>query len=73
LFPTTRSSSLDSNRRISLAAGLLFLLTFATSIAALALFQPVLDDPAGYVAGIGADNRIVFGAFLELDRLLVRS
>jgi hypothetical protein len=57
---------LDSNRRISLAAGLLFLLTFATSIAALALFQPVLDHPVGYVAGTGADNRIVLGAFLEL-------
>jgi hypothetical protein len=44
----------------------LFLLTFVTAIAALALFQPVLDDPVGYVAGSGADNRIFFGAFLEL-------
>jgi hypothetical protein len=30
------------------------------------LFQPVLDDPAGYIAGAGQDNRIFFGAFLEL-------
>ena len=30
------------------------------------LFQPVLDDPAGYIAGAGADNRIFLGAFLEL-------
>jgi hypothetical protein len=44
----------------------LFLLTFATSIPALALFQPVLDDPVGYVANGGSDNRIFFGAFLEL-------
>jgi Domain of unknown function (DUF4386) len=56
----------DSNRRISLTAGLLFLATFVTAIAALALFQPVLDDPVGYVAGAGSDNRIFFGAFLEL-------
>ncbi len=31
--------------------GVLFLITFVTSIPALALFQPVLDDPAGYIAG----------------------
>jgi hypothetical protein len=46
--------------------GVLFLVTFVTSIPALALFQPVLDDPAGYIAGAGQDNRILFGAFLEL-------
>lgn len=57
---------MDSNRRISLAAGVLFLVTFVTSIAALVLFQPVLDDPVGFVAGAGSDNRIFFGAFLEL-------
>jgi Domain of unknown function (DUF4386) len=56
----------SSSRRISLAAGVLFLITFITSILALGLFQPVLDDPAGYVAGAGADNRIFLGAFLEL-------
>jgi hypothetical protein len=44
----------------------LFLITFATSIPAVALFQPILDDPVGYVANGGSDNRIVFGALLEL-------
>lgn len=53
-------------RRISLAAGVLFLITFITSIPALALFQPVLDDPAGYIAGAGQDTRIYFAAVLEL-------
>jgi hypothetical protein len=57
---------MDSNRRIALTVGVLFLLTFVTSIAALALYQPVLDDPVGYVADAGSDNRIFFGAFLEL-------
>jgi hypothetical protein len=47
-------------------AGVLFLITFATSIPALWLFQPVLDDPAGYIAGGGDDNRIFLGALLEL-------
>ena len=46
--------------------GVLFIITFVTSIAALALFQPVLDDPVGYVAGGGKDNEIYLGAFLEL-------
>jgi uncharacterized protein DUF4386 len=46
--------------------GVLYLITFATSIPALLLFQPVLDDPAGYIAGAGHDNRIFLAAFLEL-------
>ncbi len=46
--------------------GVLFIITFLTSIPALALFQPVLDDPAAYIAGDGKDNQIYLGAFLEL-------
>jgi hypothetical protein len=46
--------------------GVLYLITFATSIPALLLFQPVLDDPVGYVAGAGHDKRVLFGALLEL-------
>jgi Domain of unknown function (DUF4386) len=55
-----------AHRRISIAFGLLYLSTFVTSISALILFQPVLDDPVGYVANDGSDNRIFLGAFLEL-------
>ena len=50
--------------------GVLFIITFITSIAALGLFQPVLDDPVGYIGGGGKDSQIYLGAFLEL--LLVR-
>jgi hypothetical protein len=46
--------------------GVLYLLTFLTSIPALLLYQPVLDDPAGYITGAGHDKQILFGAFLEL-------
>jgi hypothetical protein len=45
--------------------GVLFILTFVTSITAVLLFQPVLDDPAGYIAGDGKDYQIYLGAFLE--------
>ena len=45
---------------------MLFIITFLTSIPALALYQPVLDDPAAYIAGDGTDSQIYLGAFLEL-------
>ena len=50
--------------------GVLFIITFLTSIPAVLLFQPVLDDPAGYIAGGGEDNRIYLGAFLEFLLIL---
>jgi len=46
--------------------GVLYLITFVTSIPALALYQPVLDDPVGYITGAGHDNRILLGVLLEL-------
>ena len=42
--------------------GVLFLITLVTSIPALALYQPVLDDSAGYIAGGGEDTQIYLGA-----------
>ena len=56
---------MNTDQRAARITGVLFLLTFVTSIGALALFQPVLDDPAGYIAGGGSDNRILLGALLE--------
>ena len=56
---------MSSDQRAARIFGVLFLLTFVTSIAALALFQSVLDDPAGYIAGGGKDNQIYLGALLE--------
>jgi hypothetical protein len=44
--------------------GLLFLVTYATSIPALLLFGPVLND-VHYVTGAGADTQIRFAALLE--------
>ena len=46
--------------------GVLYVITFVTSIPALLLFQPVLDDPVAYITGAGEDNRIFIGALLEL-------
>ena len=46
--------------------GVLYLITFVTSIPALLLYEPVLRHPVGYIAGAGHDNQILLGALLEL-------
>jgi hypothetical protein len=56
--------TLDQKR--ARAFGVLYLVTFVTSIPALLLYQPVLDDPVGYIASAGHDKQILFGALLEL-------
>jgi hypothetical protein len=57
---------MDSTRRISFVTGLLFIVTFVTSIpAALVLYTPVLDD-ANYIVGASVDARVALGALLEL-------
>jgi len=70
MAPSQRRSAVafgvDSEKRVARIAGVLFIITFVTSIPALYLYQPVLDDPARYITGAGADNRIFLGAFLEL-------
>ena len=56
---------MTSSRKTALAVGVLFILTFITSIGAALLYGPVIDNP-NYVTGAGADSRVVLGAFLEL-------
>ena len=56
---------MNPTRRIALIVGVLFFLTFVTSIAAAFAYGPVLTDP-NYVIGGGADTRVFIGAFLEL-------
>ena len=56
--------SLDQNR--ARWFGVLYLLTFVTSIPALLLYEPLLRDPVAYIMGAGHDKRVLFGAFLEL-------
>src|ERR671916_831118 len=51
---------------IARVTGVLFLITFITSIPAFFVFYaPVLDDPR-YIVGAGADMGVSLGAFLEL-------
>ena len=50
--------------------GVLYLLTFATSITAALLYAPMLDHPVAFVAGAGDDKQVLFGALLELLLIL---
>jgi hypothetical protein len=54
-----------STRKLARIAGVLFVITFITSIPALLLYGPVLNH-TGYIVGAGADTRVLLGAFLEL-------
>jgi hypothetical protein len=54
-----------STRKIALIAGVLFLITFVVSIAAVLLYAPILH-PATYIVGAGGDTRVRLGAVCEL-------
>src|SRR6478735_12040784 len=56
--------SLDQKR--ARIFGVLYLITFITSIPALALYEPALRHPVAFIAGSGNVNEIYFGALLEL-------
>jgi hypothetical protein len=60
---------MTSSRKYALAVGVLFILTFITSIGAVFAYGPVLSDPA-YITGAGSDGRVLFGAMLELALIL---
>lgn len=56
---------MTSSRKTALAVGVLFILTFITSISAVLAYGPVLSN-SNYITGSGADTRVLVGAFLDL-------
>lgn len=56
--------TVDPMRNHARAAGIFYLLTFASSIPALFLIGPVLHD-AGYVTSAGQDTRVLWGCLLD--------
>jgi len=57
--------SMEADQRKARVFGVLFIITFLTSLPAFFLFQSVLDDPAGFIAGSGNDNQIYLAVLLE--------
>src|SRR5690349_22889878 len=56
--------SLDQKR--ARVFGVLYLITFVTSIPALVLYETVLRHPVSYIAGGGHNTQVLFAALLEL-------
>jgi hypothetical protein len=57
-------TSMDSSRKVSLAGGVLYLLTFV-SIPIGFLYMSVLNDP-NYIIGSGTDTAVTIGGILEI-------
>lgn len=65
----TRRVPADPTRNHARAAGLFYLLTFAASIPAWLLLDPILTDP-GYILGAGHDNQIIGACLLDFVNAL---
>ena len=63
--PAARSK-MAPTRKIALAGGLLYLLTFAASIPQLKLFANIIDDPEGFVTGHGSTTPVLWGSLFEV-------
>jgi len=61
-----RRHRMDPLRRIALAGGVLYLITFAASVPQLKLFAKIVDDPEGYVTGHGSNTALLWGSWLEV-------
>ena len=59
-----RAVPADPTRNHARAAGIFYLLTFVSSIPALILIGPVLND-TGYVTSAGHDTRVLWGCLLD--------
>src|ERR1700712_605164 len=62
--PATRPP-MDPMRQRSLAAGILYLITFV-SIPSLALYKPVKDQVGDFVLGVGSDTGVMWAALSEV-------
>jgi hypothetical protein len=59
------ATSVASSRKIAIAAGVLYLITHVTSVGAVILYGPVLNN-ASYIVSSGSDTRVLLGAFFEV-------
>ena len=64
--PGERGLAVSLDQKRARWFGVLYLITFVTSIPALWLYEPALRHPVGFVAGAGNVNKIYLGALLEL-------
>jgi hypothetical protein len=65
----TSSNPIDPTRKTSLVAGILYLVTFVSSIPAVLLLAPVLNN-SNYIISAGADFQVICGISLDLVNAL---
>lgn len=63
---TTARRRMDPMRKVALAGGIAYLVTFAASVPQLKLFANVIDDPAAYIATAGSNTALTWGSWLEV-------
>jgi Domain of unknown function (DUF4386) len=61
-----KGSSMSLDQKRARVFGVLYLITFVTSIPALLLYETVLRHKVSYIAGAGHDKQVLFAALLEL-------
>ena len=66
---STRRVPMDSVRRTAFFGGVFYLITFASSIPAVFLLAPVLNDQ-NYIVSSGADTQVVWGNVLDMVNAL---
>jgi Domain of unknown function (DUF4386) len=67
--PTAGGSArrrMDPTRKLALAGGIAYLVTFAASIPQLTLFGDIIADPTGYVTTPGSNAAVQVGSVLEV-------
>lgn len=59
------TSTMTSQRKTAIAAGVFFLITHVTSIGAVALYDPILTNTR-YILGVGPDTQVLVGVLFEV-------
>jgi len=62
----SRISRMSPMRKVALAGGIAYLVSFAASIPQLKLFAGLIDDPSGFIGGTGSNTSVLWGSWLEV-------
>jgi Domain of unknown function (DUF4386) len=62
----SQRAPMDPMRKTAYVVGVLFVITYVTSIAAKFAFYPPFLEHADYILGDGEDTRVLWGAFFEM-------
>jgi hypothetical protein len=64
--PAASRRRMDPMRKVALAGGVLYLITFAASLPQLKTFKHIIDDPSGYISTPGSNASVLWGSLLDI-------